>query len=50
MTEKSTYCDLCDERLGDSRIEQHKHLMNQHEFKERLDALTSRDWREDTDA
>jgi hypothetical protein len=47
---KATYCDLCDERLPDSRIAQHKHLMNQHEFKERLDGLTTRQMREDTDA
>jgi hypothetical protein len=50
MSNKGTYCDLCDDRLPESRIEQHKHLMNEHGLKERLNALTSREWREDEPA
>lgn len=43
---KATYCDLCDKRLPESKIDQHKHLMNDHTLQARLDALTSRDYRE----
>ena len=41
MMDKTNECVICGAQI-DSRIGIHKHIMEGHEFKERLDALTKK--------
>jgi hypothetical protein len=39
---KTNWCVVCDEYYSDSIIDVQKHIMGEHSFKERLDALIER--------
>lgn len=39
QSDKRWKCLVCEDFLSDSRIDVQKHIMDNHEFRERLDAL-----------